>query len=423
MHYLIASWTHKNTDINLREKLALNDEGKKKEILRLVCANSNISEAMALSTCNRVEIIVCAKDTKKATKHIFNSLSLLSQVSTQILQYRATIYEDEGAVHHLFSVASSLDSLVVGENQIPGQLRDAFKFAYNSANVASGISNLIHFALKTAANVKNFTQISKNPVSISSVAVAKAKQIYEQINKSLNGANALVIGAGQMAGLVCRHLGANGLKVTLTNRTMQNAKDLAQNLGGFIKVEDFSRLNELVNSYELIFVATSACEAFIKDDIIKPCEFRRYIFDICVPRNVSISEQNGIEIYAVDDLDEIVRQNLELRQDQANEAYAIVRTGVMEFYKWIKAKNSAPAIKALRDKARQVCEQELKIALKKGYLKKSDEIEAKKLLHQAVKAFLHSPSVALKTFNDKNALNALEKLFDIKIKNDDNEII
>lgn len=139
MHYLIASWTHKNTDIKLREKLALNDEGKQKEILRLVCANSNISEAMALSTCNRVEIIVCADDIKKATKHIFNSLSLLSQVSPQILQYRATIYENEGAVHHLFSVASSLDSLVVGENQIPGQLKKAFKFAYNSANAAGEI--------------------------------------------------------------------------------------------------------------------------------------------------------------------------------------------------------------------------------------------------------------------------------------------
>ena len=419
MHYLIASWTHKNTDIKLREKLALNDEGKQKEILRLVCANSNISEAMALSTCNRVEIIVCADDIKKATKHIFNSLSLLSQVSPQILQYRATIYENEGAVHHLFSVASSLDSLVVGENQIPGQLKKAFKFAYNSANAAGEIFSLIHFALKTAANVKNLTQISKNPVSVSSVAVIKAKQIYEQINKSLNGANALVIGAGQMASLVCKHLIANNTNITLVNRTAQKAQNLAQNLNGVIKVEDFLKLDELLNSHRLIFVATSACEAIIKDELIRPCEFRRYIFDICVPRNVALSEQDNVEVFFVDDLDEIVRQNLELRQDQANEAYAIVRAGVVDFYKWLKAKNSAPAIKALRDKARQVCAQELKIAIKKGYLKKSDEIEAKKLLHQAFKAFLHSPSVALKTLNDKTTLNALETLFDRKIQNDD----
>lgn len=411
MHYIIASWTHKNTDIELREKLALSDEGRRKEILRLVCASDNISEAMAISTCNRVEIIVCAEDIEDAIRHIFNSLSLLSLVSVNTLEFRSTIYEDQGAVHHLFSVASSLDSLVVGENQIAGQLREAFKFAYESANAGHNISALVHFALKTAANVKNLTQIAKNPVSVSSVAVAKAKQIYEE----MGGMTALVVGAGQMASLVCKHLISNHVNVIIVNRTASKAQDLAASLGELASSAPYERLGELINRYKLIFVATASCSPIISDAMIKPLDFKRYIFDICVPRNVAVTSCADIDVYAVDDLDEIVRSNLALRQDQANEAYAIVRNGVVEFYKWLKAQNSAPAIKALRSRAKDICERELALAIKKGYLKKSDENEAKKLLHQAFKAFLHTPSMQLKEHNDKDTLKALKMLFDLQI--------
>lgn len=414
MHYIIVSFTHKNTDISLREKLAL-DDNKKREILRLIGSNENISEAMALSTCNRVEIIVFAKELKGVEGHIINALSIISAVPSEILEFRANFYEDSGAIHHIFSVASSLDSLVVGENQIAGQLKEAFRFAYESTNAGDKISFLIHWALKTAAKVKSLTQISKNPVSISSVAVTKAKEIYENMGASLGGMSAVVVGAGQMAALLAKHLASNQTNVIIVNRDENKAKALCDEIGTLASFKSFSRLGELINRYALIFVATAAPEPLITDENIEAKDFRRYIFDICVPRNVDIKNHPNIDIYAVDDLDEIVKGNIALRQEEATTAFGIVNDGVRLFYKALSEQSSAPSIKALRQRAREVCQSELEKAIKHGYLKRSDESEARKLLHQAFKAFLHKPTVRLKDHHDAGTISAIEFLFDLEI--------
>ena len=419
MQYLIISFTHKNTDIALRERLALNSDAKKKEILRLICAAQNISECMAISTCNRVELIAVCDDTTSATKHILNALKVITGVDFETLEYYASVYEGSGAIHHFFSVASSLDSLVVGENQIAGQLKEAFKFAYESANAGGELSFLIHWAFKTAAKVKSLTQISKNPVSISSVAVAKAKEIYENMGASLGGMSAVVVGAGQMASLLAKHLVAAHTNVIIVNRSRQRADALASELGSLASVEDWDELAELINRYALIFVATAAPKAIITDELIEERDFRRYIFDICVPRNVDVKESFNIDIYAVDDLDEIVKGNIALRQEEATAAFGIVNDGVAEFFKAIKQKHSAPSIKALRQRAKDICESELEKAIKHGYLKRSDENEARKLLHQVFKAFLHKPTVRLKDRNDSDTISALEFLFDLEITSKD----
>jgi len=132
MHYLDISFTYKNTDISVREKLAFDSDEKKEQILKLINSNKNIKESMVLNTCNRVEIIASVEDVKAATAHIIRCMSIFSGVFEDELYERADIYENSGAAHHLFAVASSLDSLVVGETQIVGQLKNAFKFAYDS---------------------------------------------------------------------------------------------------------------------------------------------------------------------------------------------------------------------------------------------------------------------------------------------------
>lgn len=423
MQYLIISFTHKNTDITLRERLALNSDAKKKEILRLICASQSISECMALSTCNRVELIaVCHGSTNEAAKHMLNALKVITGVEFETLEHYANVYEGSGAVHHLFSVSSSLDSLVVGENQIAGQLKEAFKFAYESANAGDELSFLIHWAFKTAAKVKSLTQIAKNPVSISSVAVAKAREIYESMGASLGGMSAVVVGAGQMAALLAKHLVAAHTNIIIVNRSMEKAKALASELGSLADTASWDELGELVNRFALIFVATAAPEPIITDELIEERDFRRYIFDICVPRNVDIKDDFNISVYAVDDLDEIVKSNIALRQEEATAAFGIVNDGVAEFFKAIKQKHSAPSIKALRQRAKDICEAELAKALKHGYLKRSDENEARKLLHQVFKAFLHKPTVRLKDRNDDETISALEFLFDLEIKSKDEQI-
>ncbi|ANE35958.1 glutamyl-tRNA reductase [Campylobacter iguaniorum] len=416
MHYISVSFTHKNTDISIREKLSFADADKKREILRLIGANENVLESMALSTCNRVEIFAYVKDAKVSLKHILNSISILTLVPFEALELRADTYEDEGAIHHLFAVASSLDSLVVGETQIAGQLKDAFKFAYDNGDCATNVSRAIHFAFKCATEVRALTQISKNPVSVSSVAVAKAKEIYG----SIGGMSAVVVGAGEMSRLACKHLIGAGVNTIILNRDLQKAENLVCELGELASCASIDKLSEYVNRYRLIFSATGAPNAIITDDIIEQKDFHRYFFDIAVPRDIDISEDEFTHVYAVDDLEEIVRTNLALREEQASIAYSIVGRSTADFFKWISSQDSSPAIKALRQKAKDIAGLEVDKAIKKGYIRHCDKDEACKLVHQVFKAFLHTPSIRLKEKSNDDILNSLEYLFDIKVKKDDN---
>lgn len=411
MHYISISFTHKNTDISIREKLSFDEISRKKEILRLLSANEKIIESMVLSTCNRVEVFAYVADIKECVRHILNSISILTLVPYEALELRADIYENDGAIHHLFAVASSLDSLVIGETQIAGQLKEAFKFAYDNGNCGDNISYAIHFAFKCASKIRAATTISKNPVSVSSVAVAKAKEIYG----NLGGMSAVVVGAGQMSALACKHLIHSKVNVIIVNRDINRAKNLASELGELASVAEFSRLKELINRYQLIFSATGANEPIITDEIIESVEFNRYFFDIAVPRDIDLSYRDNISVYTVDDLESIVKSNIMLREEQASTAYAIVGAMTSEFFKWRSSQNSTPAIKALRFKAKNIAELEIEKAIKKGYIKRCDENEARKLVHQVFKAFLHTPTMRLKDRNDDDILNALEYLFDIKI--------
>ena len=456
MAYMSVSFTHKNTDITVREKLSFSNDVRKKEILRLLASNSAIEECLVLSTCNRVEIFTAVSDFEAANKFVLLALSRVSGVSYDELAERADIYEDYGAIHHLFAVAASLDSLVVGETQIVGQLKDAFKFAKQNAYANTAIAAAIDEALKCAARIRNQTEISKNPISVSSVAVAMAK---EKLG-SLQGADAVVLGAGEMSELACKHLLANGANVTILNRNLTNAQKLAASLIGTadgailggrasrddagganlrggangcaarIKTDALDNLKKYLNVNSLFFSATGSQEPIITDSLLEPKSFKRYFFDIAVPRDVELSQSEDLEVYSVDDLEEIVKKNLLLREEQAQIAYSIVAKCTNEFFKWLKAAASTPIIKALRQSAKQVAELELAKALKKGYLKHSDAEEARKLIHQVFKAFLHVPTVNLKNLGDADdeggTVNALVEIFELqenyeKFLNQENE--
>ncbi|WP_297962330.1 glutamyl-tRNA reductase [uncultured Campylobacter sp.] len=480
MAYMSVSFTHKNTDITVREKLSFSNDVRKKEILRLLASNSAIEECLVLSTCNRVEIFTVVSDFDEAQKFVLLVLSRVSGVSYDELAERADIYEDYGAIHHLFAVAASLDSLVVGETQIVGQLKDAYKFAMQNARAGAQIARAIDEALKCAARIRNQTEISKNPISVSSVAVAMAKDRLG----SLQGADAVVVGAGEMSELACKHLLANGANITILNRNLAGARRLAASLLGEnsldakncadenpgagnnsdglnsgnvtnfagenpkddknstacansaaqaqsrIKIDSLDNLKKYLNVNSLFFSATGSQEPIITDSLLEPKSFKRYFFDIAVPRDVELSQSEDVEVYSVDDLEEIVKKNLLLREEQAQIAYSIVAKCTNEFFKWLRAAASTPIIKALRQSAKQVAELELAKALKKGYLKHSDAEEARKLIHQVFKAFLHAPTVNLKNLGEADdadgTVNALVEIFELqenyeKFLNQENE--
>jgi len=175
MHYLTVSLSHKNSDIALREKFTYTDEEKEACLQRLV-ASENISEAIMLATCNRMELYVCCSDIKEATKHIIKLLVFKAGLPEKLLYETAEIVDDSSAIHHLFAVASSIDSMVVGETQIAGQLKDAFRFSHERGYSAKKISRAMSHAFKCAAKVRNLTNISSKPVSVASVAIGQIKE-------------------------------------------------------------------------------------------------------------------------------------------------------------------------------------------------------------------------------------------------------
>ncbi|EIQ6974005.1 glutamyl-tRNA reductase [Campylobacter coli] len=410
MYYCI-SFTHKNTDLSLRERLSFSDEAKKNEFLRLLSIHENIEECLVISTCNRVEIVAYVKEA--CEEYIIKFLALLCNVDKESLVQKADIFEDSGAIHHLFSVASSLDSLVVGETQIAGQLKDAFAFALKNNFCAVHLSRAIHSAFKCAAKVRNETQISKNPISVASVAVAKAKELLP-----LDGKSAIVIGAGEMGELAAKHLITAGARVIVLNRDMEKARILCERLGVLSECDSLNNLKKYLDEYELFFSATNAPNAIITNSLIDEVSHKRYFFDIAVPRDIYISENEKISVFAVDDLEVVVRKNLALREQEARMAYGIIGRETAEFFRYLNDLALTPIIKAIRLQAKECANKQLQIALDKGYLKHSDEEEARKLIHQVFKAFLHTPTMNLKHLQGKmqsdTVINAMRYIFDLE---------
>ncbi len=413
MHYLTLSFTHKNTSIEVRERLSFGSINSLKNILSKICSYECINEAIVLSTCNRVEIITSVSDIGSSLDFMLSELSYSSSVSKGELEKRVDIYEDSSAVHHLFAVVSSLDSLVIGETQIAGQLKNAFRFAYEEGYCSQKLSRLVHRAFKCGGRIREQTDISKSPISVASVAVAKAKEMFG----NLGGMSAVVIGAGEMSTLVAKHLVANEVNTIILSRNKQKARKLADELGEFASCEDIERLSEYINRYRLIFSATSSNGAIIKESMLKFHEFDRYFFDIAVPRDIELNSSEHIHVYAVDDLQEIVMKNMALRQEQAIMAYRIIREETNEFYSWLQSLAIEPIIKELRLKVKKCIDEQLKKALKKGYIKNSDPEEVEKIINQVFNVFLHKPTANIRDMSKlpqcDTLVQAISYFFDI----------
>ena len=412
MHYLIISFTHKNTDIKVREKLSFSNDEVKRDFLEKLKDFKCVNESILLSTCNRVEIISSVNSCEKTIDYMLSELSAVSGIDKSELESRADIYEDNGAIHHLFSVVSSLDSLVIGETQIVGQLKDAFKFSTDEGFCSQKLSRAMHHAFRCAASVRSSTEISKNPISVSSVAVNKAKDILGSIEDQV----ALLVGAGEMSTLAGKHLIAAGAKVIVVNRSLEKAQNLAKELGQRAIAKPFSDLRELLNTHALLFSATGAPYSVITEDMVETREYERYWFDIAVPRDIEC-DMEDVNVYAVDDLKEIVAKNLSLREEQAKVAFSIVGRSTMEFFKWLQTLSIDPIIKELRDKAKECSLKEIKRSVKKGYIPAEYEDTVEKILHCAFNSFLHTPTKKLKELAEKpeadTVVQSIQEIFEM----------
>ncbi len=416
MHYLIISFSHKNSTMEVREKLSYKDDNSKKGCLEKLNSGEEINESILISTCNRMEVFCSCSDIALATQHIFEMLTERSGISIDELEGRADIFDDSSAIHHIFTVASSLDSMVVGETQIAGQLKDAFRFSYDNGYCGQKLARSMHNAFKCAAKVRNATDISSKPVSIASVAVAKLKSVLE----SVEGKKALVIGVGEMSEITARHLSSNGADVYIMNRTKDKAFALAKEC--CVNVLDMDQLPTAINEFEILFTATSASEPIITDEIIKPCNFDRYWFDMALPRDISYHKDERINLYVIDDLKTIVDENMSLREDAARKAHGIIGRSTVEFFEWLDTLDIEPMIKGIYEKAFEAARIESDRVIKNGYIPKEYEEQVRKMGQQVMKRFLHDMILKMRDVSEDSRSDMVTSALQFLIEKDKNEM-
>jgi glutamyl-tRNA reductase len=414
MHYQVVSFNYKHCDLKQREALAFKSEEEIREFLNTLVAFDFMIEAFVINTCNRVEVVTASRDNFATFHAVLGLLSRSRGVNFYELEKSARRYEDEEAVRHLFTVVSSLDSLVIGEAQITGQVKQAFKLSYDNGTAGRELNRVLSYAVKCAAEVRNATNISENPVSIASVAVAQAA---EEVGGSLAGMTGVVVGTGEMGRLAAKHLLRSGADVVLLSRTREKAEALAEELGENVRTDEFGKLERYINRYRLLFTATASPEPIITRSMVEEKPIRRIWFDMAIPRDIEEDVECDVRIYRIDDLQAISKNNHALRQEQALRAQEIVERYCDDFFRWLQALSVEPVIKRMRLDVRKVVEEEVERALRKGFIPPESAENVRYLVAQAFDRYLHEPTKNLRKASKESegsrAIEAIKQIFAI----------
>jgi len=420
MYYQVMSFSHKNCDQAMREKLAFANDEEKIKMLGQLVAFDFIHEAFIISTCNRVEIVLATRDNFSSYHTVLGLMAQKSDLNFYELKNNVVRYDDEEAVFHIFSVVSSLDSLVVGESQITGQVKEAFMLSHKNGTAGRKLNRIISYAMKCAAEVRNVTNISQNPISIASVAVAQAHKL---LGDNMSGMTAMVVGAGDMGILAAKHLLRAGCDVVMLGRDQEKVEMVVHALGENVKAGTMDKLPKYINRYRLLFSATSAKEVIITKNLVENEALPRLWFDMAIPRDIEDMEMEKLELFRIDDLRAISQNNHALREEQAVRANEIVEKYREEFYAWLRALSIEPVIKQMREHVTEAIDEEMQRALKKGFVPAEAEENMRKMAEQMFKRFLHEPTQNLRHSSTEkknaNCIEAVKKMFNIDTENMD----
>jgi glutamyl-tRNA reductase len=418
------SW--KTAPVAVREKLAFSDD-ELPGILRALTSQPSIGEALIISTCNRVEIYATTpraapgsaltSATAEARRFLARSRSVSSEVLSEAL-YELT---DEEAARHVFHVAAALDSMVVGESQIAGQLKESYGVAVHAGTAGPVLGRCMERAFGTAKRVRSETGIARGAANVSSVAVELAQLVFGE----LTGKRVLVIGAGKMSALAARHLRAHGAgRVAVTNRSEARARELAREIEG--EVRPWEELETLLASFDVVVTSTAAREPVLTAALLKRAMKKRrrrslVIMDIAVPRDVEpkAGGLDGVYLFDVDDLRRVADQNIQERLREAEAASQIIEEEVAQFVRWVQIQPVVPTIRALREHFASVADAEVEKAIKALRARTSpDEQEqvVRRLGELIINKLLHDPMGALKSGGEPSAeelVAAVHRLFPI----------
>jgi glutamyl-tRNA reductase len=419
MQLAIVGLNHNTAPVEVRETIAVSDENLK-AAYENIFKNDRIYEAMILSTCNRVEYYIVTDDYMCNVESILAFISEQSKISSDILKKYTYIYCGEEAITHLFKVACGLDSLVLGEPQILGQVKTAFAKSKEFSSKSTYLQKIEEATFKIAKKVRTNTGISENPVSVSYAAVELAKKIFGVLEKS----HALIIGAGEMCELAAKHLKTAGIKeIYVTNRTFERAKKLANEVEGIsVKFEEFM---EMLHKIDIIISSTGSDKFIINyEDMRNVMGFRKhkpmFIIDIAVPRDIDpkINELENIYAYDIDDLKAVVEANIKAREKEAKKALEMIEHATKDFLHWMESLKIVPIIKSLREKFENIKELELERFCSKKNISGKDMELMNELLISYMNKVLHIPLTSLKNSGkDKSKYSlpdAVKLLFDLK---------
>ncbi len=399
MHLIVVGLSHKTAPVEIRERLAV-PESRLGEALARLCSYPGVKEGILLSTCNRVEVYSVVEDVDTGYGRIQEfladtHLSLSSEQLTPHLYW----HTGDRAIAHLFRVASSLDSMIIGESQILGQLKDAFEVALAHKTTGVIMNKVVKKAISVAKRVRTETKIAEMAVSVSYAAVELAKKIFSNLHEK----TVLLVGAGEMAKLAAKHLIANGVgHVRITTRTPQHAVDLAEKFGG--TAVPFDQFKDDMASADIVLVSTGAAHYLVgAEDVHRAVQERMnrpmFLIDISVPRNIdpAVRHVDNAFLFDIDDLKHRVEQNRAERMHEAEKAERMVIEEVTMILDWMKSLEVTPTIVALRNRVEDIKRAEVeKVLGRLGHLSAQDRELVEGLASSIVNKLIHRTMVTLK---------------------------
>lgn len=343
--------SHKTAPVELREKVALSEEEQKATVSQIM-DQFHASGCLILSTCNRTEIYLSAdhiKDSINKVRLWLNEFKTCEEFTDPGITYEL---HDSEAAEHFFKVLSGLDSQIIGEQQITGQVKDSYELTHTLNATDALINKLFNFAMQAKKRVHNETFLSDGTVSISFAGVELARKIFNDLSTK----HVLLIGAGKTAELAAFHFQENGVKsINVVNRTFERAKELAEKFGG--KAYKMEQLDEALSESDIVISATSGTEYVVTPELLKPVTKKRnqkpiFLIDLAIPRDIdpAIDSINSVFLYNLDDLQEIVKLNLEKRKKEIPKSMKIIQEYVDEFQEWARMNSMAAVVGRLKRK-------------------------------------------------------------------------
>lgn len=413
MAFIALGINHKTASVAVRERVAFSPE-QLAEALRQLCRMVGSREAAILSTCNRSELYLEMEDVQPQA--VLDWLAQFHEVPIEDLQACAYVHHDDQAIRHMMRVACGLDSLVLGEPQILGQIKTAYDDAREAGTLGPLLGRLFQATFSTAKTVRTDTAIGENPVSVAYAAVSLARQIFTDLSRS----QALLVGAGETITLVARHLHEQGVKnIVVANRTIERAQTLADEFSGqAIVLADIP--DALVNSDIVISSTASQLPILGKGAVERALKLRKhkpiFMVDIAVPRDIEpqVGELDDVYLYSVDDLHEVVSENLKSRQGAAKAAEELVLQGTADFMHRLRELEAVDVLRAYRQQGERLRDEELarvQRALANGM---TPEDALAQLARGLTNKLLHTPSVQIKRLSAdgrSEALSVAQELF------------